>query len=187
MAVFKKVKTTTGPISMVKNISLKGSLLCLPRNSARNLLPDVPKKFVTNIVITRQKLIAIFTVPKVSLPNVLATKILKMNGTKPTKQSAAPVYNEFLNKRLFSIVHLINLYHTFSDGLRPSTNISFNSNQSLFENKEIGMAIIKPPRRESITMSVRLGFAFFTAGSAVSNILMSKFSFASSILAISYC
>ena len=57
---------------------LKCSNLLLPRYSAKNLVPEVPKKFVTKIVIIRQKLIETFIVPSVSLPNVLAIK--KLNG-----------------------------------------------------------------------------------------------------------
>ena len=158
MAAFRNVNTITGPISMVKNISLKGSKLCLPRYSARNLLPDVPKKFVTNTVSTRQKLKATFIVPRVSFPNIRATRILKMKGTKPTKQSAAPVYKEFLNRCLFSTVLSRYIYCSF-----------------LSNNKETGTAIMKPPRKDRITMSVRCGFAFFTAGSALSSIFTSKF------------
>ena len=96
------VKTRMVPISKVKKISLKGSKLFLPRYSARNLLPDKPKKFVTKMVIKRQKFKAMFTEPKVSFPNDLATKILKIKGTRPTKQRAAPVYKEFFNRCLLN-------------------------------------------------------------------------------------
>ena len=50
-----------------------------------------------------------------------------------------------------------------------------------------GIARIKPAKNERRTINVRFGFAFFTAGSAVSSILISNFSLASSILAISNC
>ena len=138
MAIFRNVKTITGPISIVKNISLKGSKLCLPRYSARNLLPDVPKKFVTNTVSTRQKLKATFIEPKISFPNVLATKILKIKGTKPTKQSATPVYMELFNRRLFSTVLSKYIYYSL-----------------LSNNKAIGTAIMKLPSRDRISINVR--------------------------------
>ena len=64
----------------------------LPLNSAKNLLPLVPKKFVTIIVIMRQKLIVIFIEPSTSLPKNRAIKKLKLKGTRPTKKSARPVY-----------------------------------------------------------------------------------------------
>ena len=75
----------------------------LPRYSAKNLVPEVPKKFVTKIVIIRQKLIETFIVPSVSLPNVLAIKKLNANGITPTNARASPVWSEFCNKRLLSV------------------------------------------------------------------------------------
>lgn len=73
--------------------------LLRPRNSARNLVPEVPKKFVIKVVINKQKLSDTFIEPSVSFPKVLAIKKLKTNGTKPTKASAIPVKNEFLIRR----------------------------------------------------------------------------------------
>ena len=54
-------------------------------------MPELPKKFVTKMVVIRQKLRAIFIEPKVSLPKVLATKKLNANGMMPTKASDRPV------------------------------------------------------------------------------------------------
>tara|TARA_Y100001935_G_scaffold113536_1_gene94144 strand:- start:134 stop:271 length:138 start_codon:yes stop_codon:yes gene_type:complete len=44
-----------------------------------------------NMVIIRQKLKVILIEPRISLPNDLATKKLKVNGIIPTKPKAKPV------------------------------------------------------------------------------------------------
>jgi hypothetical protein len=50
-----------------------------------------PKKFVTNKVTMREKLKAILISPRMSFPKVLATKILKTNGTSPINARARTV------------------------------------------------------------------------------------------------
>ena len=85
----------SGPMKTNLNTILKCSNFLLPRYSAKNLVPAVPKKFVTKIVIIRQKLIETFMEPRVSLPNVLAIKKLNANGMIPTNASARPVWSEF--------------------------------------------------------------------------------------------
>tara|TARA_Y100000996_G_scaffold14510_1_gene11231 strand:+ start:304 stop:651 length:348 start_codon:yes stop_codon:yes gene_type:complete len=89
------VVSTSGPTKINLNTILKCSNFLLPRYSAKNLVPAVPKKFVTKIVIIRQKLIETFMEPSVSLPNVLAIKKLNANGMIPTNASASPVWSEF--------------------------------------------------------------------------------------------
>ena len=93
----------SGPIKTNFKTILKCSNLLLPRYSAKNLVPEVPKKFVTKIVIIRQKLIETFIVPSVSLPNVLAIKKLNANGITPTNARASPVWSEFCIRRLLSV------------------------------------------------------------------------------------
>ena len=63
----------------------------LPLYSARYLLPALPKKFVMKIVMNRQKLRIRLIEPKVSLPKVLATRKLNVNGVIPTNAKAKPV------------------------------------------------------------------------------------------------
>ena len=93
----------SGPTKTNFKMILKCSNLLLPRYSAKNLVPEVPKKFVTKIVIIRQKLIETFIVPSVSLPNVLAIKKLNANGITPTNARASPVWSEFCTRRLLSV------------------------------------------------------------------------------------
>ena len=93
----------SGPIKTNFKTILKFSKFLLPRYSAKNLVPEVPKKFVTKIVIIRQKLIETFIVPSVSLPNVLAIKKLNANGITPTNARASPVWSEFCTRRLLSV------------------------------------------------------------------------------------
>jgi hypothetical protein len=49
------------------------------------------------------------------------------------------------------------------------------------------MDTMNPPNKDNNTIKVRFGLSFFIAGSAMSRIFINSFSFASSILAISYC
>ena len=84
-------KIINGVPSITFNTNWKCSSLRLPRYSARYLLPALPKKFVMNMVIIRQKLKVILIEPRISLPNDLATKKLKVNGIIPTKPKAKPV------------------------------------------------------------------------------------------------
>ena len=93
----------SGPIKTNFKTILKCSNFLLPRYSAKNLVPEVPKRFVTKIVIIRQKLIETFIVPSVSLPNVLAIKKLNANGITPTNARASPVWSEFCTRRLLSV------------------------------------------------------------------------------------
>ena len=85
------VKMIIGPINMILKTKVNCSRFLRPRYSARYLFPELPKKFVTKIVIIRQKLREILIVPNISLPKVLATKKLNANGIMPTKASARPV------------------------------------------------------------------------------------------------
>ena len=62
-----------------------------PLYSAKNLLPELPKKFVIKIVIINEKLIEILTEPKTSSPKFFATRKLNRNGTSPTITSAIAV------------------------------------------------------------------------------------------------
>ena len=63
----------------------------LPRNSAKNLFPALPKKFDINMVIIRQKFIIMLIFPKVAAPNVRPTRKLKVKGIRPIKIKAKPV------------------------------------------------------------------------------------------------
>ena len=101
-----KVSTNNGPRKVTFRIILKSSNFLLPRHSARNFVPEVPKKFVTKVVINKQKLRETFIEPSVSFPKVLAIKKLNANGTKPTNARAIPVKNEFLIRRRFSVLLL---------------------------------------------------------------------------------
>ena len=80
-----------GPMIIILKTKVNCFRFLLPRYSARYLFPELPKKFVTKMVIMRQKLRAIFIEPRVSLPKVLATKKLNANGMIPTKASDRPV------------------------------------------------------------------------------------------------
>ena len=63
----------------------------LPRNSAKNLFPALPKKFEINMVIIRQKFIITFIFPRVFAPKVLPIRKLKVKGIRPIKTNATPV------------------------------------------------------------------------------------------------
>ena len=63
----------------------------LPRNSAKNLFPALPKKFDINMVIIRQKFIMTLIVPRVVAPNVRPIIKLKVKGIRPIKINAKPV------------------------------------------------------------------------------------------------
>jgi len=76
---------------MIFKVYKKLSESLLPRNSARNLLPALPKKFDINIVMIRQKFIVMFTLPKTPAPNVRPTKKLNTKGIRPMNINAKPV------------------------------------------------------------------------------------------------
>tara|TARA_B100001996_G_scaffold267949_1_gene209416 strand:+ start:386 stop:580 length:195 start_codon:yes stop_codon:yes gene_type:complete len=63
----------------------------LPRNSAKNLFPALPKKFDINMVIIRQKFIITLISPKAVAPNVRPIRKLKVKGIRPIKINAKPV------------------------------------------------------------------------------------------------
>ena len=73
----------------------------LPLNSAKNLLPALPKKLEINIVIIKQKFNVMLIFPRVAAPNVLPTRKLKVKGISPIKINAKPVYIEFFTRRIF--------------------------------------------------------------------------------------
>ena len=83
--------TISGPKREIRTTKLNGSSSFRPRYSERNLLLVVPKKFVTKRVMSKQKLSDTLISPNKSLPKYLATIMLKINGTVPTKNSAMPV------------------------------------------------------------------------------------------------
>ena len=63
----------------------------LPRNSAKNLFPALPKKLDINMVIIRQKFIVTFIFPRIVAPNVLPIRKLKVKGIRPMKINAKAV------------------------------------------------------------------------------------------------
>ena len=73
----------------------------LPLNSAKNLLPALPKKLEINIVIIKQKFNVMLIFPRRVAPNVLPTRKLNVNGISPIKINAKPVYIEFFTRRFF--------------------------------------------------------------------------------------
>ena len=73
----------------------------LPLNSAKNLLPALPKKLEINIVIIKQKFNVMLIFPSAAAPNVLPTRKLKVKGISPIKINAKPVYIEFFTRRFF--------------------------------------------------------------------------------------
>jgi len=85
------ILTISGPKREIRITKLNGSSSLRPQYSERNLLLVVPKKFVTKRVISKQKLSDTFISPNNSLPKYLATIMLNINGTVPTKNRAMPV------------------------------------------------------------------------------------------------
>ena len=94
-------KDETEPKRIILSVKMKLLKFSLPLNSARNLLPALPKKFEMNIVIIKQKFNVILIFPSVSAPNVLPTRKLKVNGISPININARPVYIEFFTRRFF--------------------------------------------------------------------------------------
>lgn len=94
-------KEATEPKKTILSVKMKLLKFSLPRNSAKNLLPALPKKLETNIVIIKQKFSVMFIFPSALAPNVLPTRKLKVKGISPTKIKARPVYIEFFTRRFF--------------------------------------------------------------------------------------
>ena len=94
-------KDETEPKKIILSVKMKLLKFSLPLNSARNLLPALPKKLEINIVIIKQKFNVMFILPSVLAPNVLPTRKLKVNGISPMKIRARPVYIEFFTRRFF--------------------------------------------------------------------------------------
>ena len=94
-------KDETEPKKIILSVKMKLLKFSLPLNSARNLLPALPKKLEINIVIIKQKFNVILIFPSVLAPNVLPTRKLKVNGISPINISARPVYIEFFTRRFF--------------------------------------------------------------------------------------
>ena len=84
-------KKSIGPRNIILKIYTNLWWFLLRLYSARYLLPALPKKFVMKIVMNRQKLKIRLMEPKVSLPKVLATRKLNVNGVIPTNAKAKPV------------------------------------------------------------------------------------------------
>ena len=91
----------TEPKKIILSVKMKLLKFSLPLNSAKNLLPALPKKLEINIVIIKQKFNVMFILPSVLAPNVLPTRKLKVNGISPMKIRARPVYIEFFTRRFF--------------------------------------------------------------------------------------
>ena len=103
---FSKIKLTnmrdvTEPKKIILSVKMKLLKFSLPLNSAKNLLPALPKKLEINIVIIKQKFNVMLIFPRVAAPNVLPIRKLKVNGISPINISARPVYIEFLTRRFF--------------------------------------------------------------------------------------
>ena len=96
-----KTKEATEPKKIIFSVKMKLLKFSLPLNSAKNLLPALPKKLEINIVIIKQKFNVMFILPSVLAPNVLPTRKLKVNGISPMKIRANPVYIEFFTRRFF--------------------------------------------------------------------------------------
>ena len=94
-------KDETEPKKIILSVKMKLLKFSLPLNSARNLLPALPKKFEINIVIIKQKFNVILIFPSVLAPKVLPTRKLKVNGISPININARPVYIEFFTRRFF--------------------------------------------------------------------------------------
>ena len=84
-------KITNDPYIIIWKVNIKCLKLFRPLYSAKNLLADVPKKFVTKVVIIREKLNNMLMEPRTSLPKVRATRKLNINGTIPINDRAKPV------------------------------------------------------------------------------------------------
>ena len=95
------MRDVTEPKKIILSVKMKLLKFSLPLNSARNLLPALPKKLEINIVIIKQKFNVILIFPSVLAPNVLPTRKLKVNGISPINISARPVYIEFFTRRFF--------------------------------------------------------------------------------------
>ena len=96
-----KTKEATEPKKIIFSVKMKLLKFSLPLNSAKNLLPALPKKLEINIVIIKQKFNVMFIFPSALAPNVLPTRKLKVNGISPMKIRANPVYIEFFTRRFF--------------------------------------------------------------------------------------
>ena len=96
-----KTKEAVEPKKIILSVKMKLLKFSLPLNSAKNLLPALPKKLEINIVIIKQKFNVMFILPSVLAPNVLPTRKLKVNGISPMKIRARPVYIEFFTRRFF--------------------------------------------------------------------------------------
>ena len=96
-----KTKEETEPKKIILSVKMKLLKFSLPLNSARNLLPALPKKLEINIVIIKQKFNVMLIFPSVLAPNVLPTRKLNVNGISPIKINARPVYIEFFTRRFF--------------------------------------------------------------------------------------
>ena len=79
------------PKNIILNVYIKFSRFLLPRNSAKNLFPALPKKFDMKMVIIRQKFNVTFIFPRIFAPNVLPIRKLKVKGIRPIKINAKPV------------------------------------------------------------------------------------------------
>ena len=90
------------PKKIISSTKIKFFKFSLPLNSARNLLPALPKKFDIKIVIIKQKFIVTLISPSIFAPNVLPTRKLNVKGIKPMKINASPVYSEFFTNRRFN-------------------------------------------------------------------------------------
>ena len=86
-----------------------------PPYSAKNLLADVPKKFVTKVVIIREKLNNMLMEPRTSLPKVRATRKLNINGTIPINDRAKPVYSEFFTIRFLNKRKVLLIFASVND------------------------------------------------------------------------
>ena len=96
-----KTKEAVEPKKIILSVKMKLLKFSLPLNSAKNLLPALPKKLEINIVIIKQKFNVTLIFPSVLAPNVLPTRKLKVNGISPININARPVYIEFFTRRFF--------------------------------------------------------------------------------------
>ena len=96
-----KTREATEPKKIILSVKMKLLKFSLPLNSAKNLLPALPKKLEINIVIIKQKFNVMLIFPRMAAPNVLPTRKLKVKGISPIKINAKPVYIEFFTRRIF--------------------------------------------------------------------------------------
>ena len=94
-----KTRKATEPKKIILSVKMKLLKFSLPLNSAKNLLPALPKKLEINIVIIKQKFNVMLNFPRVAAPNVLPTRKLKVEGISPIKINAKPVYIELFTRR----------------------------------------------------------------------------------------